>query len=180
MAAERPDPGAAPRVRGFQELMRRRVRRALLVSSLYDSFVLSEDGRVVETILAHFLEVGRRRVPDVVPVHDTEAALARLEADGEFDVIMPGTFLDSSEEARFVERLEKEPPALVIWPGWPFDSDRDRGVQKTAPLLSRWALDHYAPRDPRSQSHRFVILVPRGAGANPTPGSREGADSVPR
>lgn len=87
MTAERPEPGAAP-MRGFQELMRRRVRRLLLVSSLYDSFVLSEDGRLVETLLAHFLEVGRRRVPDIVQVHDSEAALARLQEDTEFDAVV--------------------------------------------------------------------------------------------
>ena len=87
MNAERPGPGATPR-RGFQELMRRRVRRALLVSSLYDSFVLSEDGRAVETILAHFLEVGRQRVPDFVQAYDTDAALERLAEGADFDVII--------------------------------------------------------------------------------------------
>ena len=106
-------------------------------------------------------------------------ALSGRRSVGEFDVIMPGTFLNASEEARFVARLEKDPPALVIWPGWPFDSDRDRGIQKTAPLLSRWALQHYAPRDPRSQSHRFVILVPRGTGDKPPLGSSQQADPVP-
>ncbi len=68
--------------------MRHRVRRILLVSSLYDSFVLAEDGRVVETILAHFLEVGRRRVPDLVQVYDTEEALERLGDDEGFDLVI--------------------------------------------------------------------------------------------
>ena len=80
---------------------------------------------------------------------------------GGFDIFMPGTFIAPEEEVAFVERLEASPPALVIWPGWAFDSRADRAVQRTAPRVSRWALDHYAPVDPRSQSNRFVILAPK-------------------
>ena len=82
-------------------------------------------------------------------------------AVGEFDIFMPGTFLDDAEEERFVARLEARPPAMVIWPGWPFDSNPERAVQRTAPRVSRWVKERYRPRDKPATSHRFVILVPR-------------------
>jgi len=54
-----------------------------------------------------------------------------------------------------------------VWPGWPFDNQRERSLQRTAPLLARWILEHYAPLDARSQSHRFVILAPRESPGKP-------------
>ena len=87
--------------------------------------------------------------------------LADRQSVGGFDIFMPGTFTSSQEEVAFVQRLEASPPALIIWPGWAFDSRRDRAVQRTAPLVSRWALDHYAPIDAKSQSNRFVLLAPK-------------------
>jgi hypothetical protein len=95
--------------------------------------------------------------------------LADRQSVGGFDIFMPGTFTSSQEEVAFVQRLEASPPALIIWPGWAFDSRRDRAVQRTAPLVSRWALDHYAPIDAQSQSNRFVLLAPKEtAPAEPT------------
>ena len=41
--------------RGFQDLMPHRVQDILLVSSLYDSFILAEDGQLNELILGEFL-----------------------------------------------------------------------------------------------------------------------------
>ena len=74
---------------------------------------------------------------------------------------MPGTFLEDAEETRFLARLQAVPPRLVIWPGWPFDTDPKRAVQRTAPRVSRWVQERYRPRDSRRTSHRFVILIPR-------------------
>jgi hypothetical protein len=93
--------------------------------------------------------------------------LADRRSPGGFDLFMPGTFLDAAEERAFVERLDGAPPALVVWPGWPFDNQRERSLQRTAPLLARWILEHYAPLDARSQSHRFVILAPRESPGKP-------------
>jgi len=79
---------------------------------------------------------------------------------GEFDIFMPGTFLDDAEEARFVERLKATPPAVVVWPGWPFDSAPERAVQRTAPRVSRWVRNHYEPLERKTRRNRFILLVP--------------------
>lgn len=86
------DEDAARGPGGFQSLMRHRVRRILFVSSLYDSFALSEDGRVVETLLAHFLEAGRMHVPDLEQVPDADRALARLDQGDGFDLVVSSVF----------------------------------------------------------------------------------------
>ena len=48
--------GSGSRVHGFQDLVRYRVHNILLVSSLYDAFILTEDGHLNEALLRQFVE----------------------------------------------------------------------------------------------------------------------------
>ena len=89
MSDPEPDPGrAAARLRSFHELMPHRVRRILLVTSLYDSFVMSEEGQLAETLLSHFLDLEAGHTPDLVQVSDLEAALDLLVEDDRFDLVV--------------------------------------------------------------------------------------------
>jgi hypothetical protein len=48
---------------GFENLMPFRVRDILLVSSLYDSFILREDGRLNELLIGESLELNLQQIP---------------------------------------------------------------------------------------------------------------------
>ena len=65
---------------GFHDLMQYRVQDILLVSSLYDSFILAEDGQLNERILARVLELNLRHVPGVTRVSTGAEALALAPA----------------------------------------------------------------------------------------------------
>jgi hypothetical protein len=69
--------------------------------------------------------------------------LAERRGPGLFDVVVPGTFLDDAEERRFVERLEADPPAVVVVASKPFDEMRARAVSATAPRVAEWLRTHY-------------------------------------
>ncbi len=56
--------------------MRHRVQDILLVSSLYDSFILAEDGQLHELILSEFLDLNLRHTPGSRTCRRREAALA--------------------------------------------------------------------------------------------------------
>jgi len=73
---------------GFQDLMPYRVQDILLVSSLYDSFTLQEDGRLNELILGEFLELSLHHTPGLTHVSSGEEALARAEAERRFNLII--------------------------------------------------------------------------------------------
>ncbi|MBW2397700.1 MAG: glycosyltransferase family 39 protein [Deltaproteobacteria bacterium] len=62
---------------------------------------------------------------------------------GWFDVVVPGTFLDTDEERRFVERLKADPPAVVVAAKRPFDGTASRATSATAPLVAGWLRTHY-------------------------------------
>ena len=68
------------RLARFSDLARFRVHDILLVSSLYDAFILAEDGELHEVILKQFLDLNVRHTPGITHVSNFEAALA-LAAD---------------------------------------------------------------------------------------------------
>lgn len=69
--------------------------------------------------------------------------LADRHGPGYFDVVMPGTFRRPEEEQGYLERIQADPPAVVVWPRAPFDHNQSRGLESSAPVLSRWITDHY-------------------------------------
>lgn len=62
---------------------------------------------------------------------------------GGADVVMPGTFLDESEEAAFVARLEARPPEVVLVPRLIFDGRPERAPWAVAPRLFQWIRERY-------------------------------------
>ena len=88
----------------FHDLMRFRVHDILLVSSLYDSFILSEDGQLSELLLGEFLDLNLHHTPGLTRVSTGEEALERLRTGHSFNLIVtslhPGD-MDAGELARF-------------------------------------------------------------------------------
>src|SRR3990172_4425545 len=76
------------RARIYQDLMRDRVRHILLVSSLYDSFILTEDGHVNEALMRQFMELNLSENPDLIRVSSGAEALSMVKEQGRFDVIV--------------------------------------------------------------------------------------------
>ena len=72
----------------FQNLMPFRVQDILLVSSLYDSFTLQEDGRLNELIAGEFLELSLHHTPGLVHVSSGREALALARAEPRFNLIL--------------------------------------------------------------------------------------------
>src|ERR1022692_3174091 len=59
---------AEERFEGFENLMPFKVHNILLVSSLYDSFILREDGRLNELLIDESLELNLRQFPRITHV----------------------------------------------------------------------------------------------------------------
>ena len=66
---------AEERFEGFENLMPFRVQNILLVSSLYDSFILREDGRLNELLIDESLELNLRQIPGITHVSSCAEAL---------------------------------------------------------------------------------------------------------
>lgn len=118
---ERSEPGAATArwagARGFQDLMRKRVENVLLVSSLYDSFILAEDGRLDEVLLGEYLDLGLRHVPGIRRVSSGAEALELARDPGAFNLILSSMHvgdMSALDLARRVRESGLDTPVVVL------------------------------------------------------------------
>jgi CheY-like chemotaxis protein len=101
----------------FQNLMPFRVQDILLVSSLYDSFTLQEDGRLNELIAGEFLELSLPQTPGLTHVSSGAEALALARAERRFNLIITtlrAADMDATELAREVKRAGLDIPVVAM------------------------------------------------------------------
>jgi len=92
--------------------------------------------------------------------------LTDRNGSGVSDPVIPGTFISDAEEIRYVEALQRKPPALVLRPDIPFDRDPRRSIEHIAPRVAAWVDAHYQVREERNG---FVVMLPNAAAAPPRP-----------
>jgi len=108
---------AEERFEGFENLMPFRVQNILLVSSLYDSFILREDGRLNELLIDESLELNLRQIPGITHVSSSAEALDLVKSNPQFNLIVTNlTVGDSSaaDLARKVRDAGLDVPVVVL------------------------------------------------------------------
>src|SRR5210317_267814 len=108
--------GNSGRSGGLQDLMRFRVQNILFVSSLYESFIMAEDGQLNELILTKFLDLNLNQAPNITRISSGAEALA-LAREKRFDVIITSLQLgdmNATQLARAVREAELDIPVLVL------------------------------------------------------------------
>ncbi len=71
----------------FHSLMKFRVRRLLLVSSLYDAFIVEQEGLIAELIMGEYRHLFLSSAPEITRVNGGKQALDALKT-GEFDLVI--------------------------------------------------------------------------------------------
>jgi CheY-like chemotaxis protein len=101
----------------FENLMPFRVQDILLVSSLYDSFILREDGRLNELIIGESLELNLQQIPDITQVSTGAEALALARSKPRFNLIVTNLEvgdMDAAQLARAVREAGLDVPVVVM------------------------------------------------------------------
>jgi len=108
---------AEERFEGFENLMPFKVQNILLVSSLYDSFILREDGRLNELLIDESLELNLRQIPGITHVSSCAEALELARSQPQFNLIVTNLAvgdMDAAQLAREVRRAGLDVPVLVL------------------------------------------------------------------
>jgi len=108
---------AEERFEGFENLMPFRVQNILLVSSLYDSFILREDGRLNELLIDQSLELNLRQIPGITHVSSSAEALALVRSNPQFNLIVTNLTVGESSAAdlaREVRSAGLDVPVVVL------------------------------------------------------------------
>ena len=91
----------------FETLMPYRVQDILLVSSLYDSFILREDGRLNELLIGESYELNLQHVPRITHVKTGAEALALARADSRFNLIVTNLELEDMSAAELATDVKR-------------------------------------------------------------------------
>src|SRR5271170_1180984 len=108
---------AEERFEGFENLMPFKVHNILLVSSLYDSFILREDGRLNELLIDESLELNLRQFPRITHVSSCAEAMELASSPARFDLIVTNLAvgdMDAAQLARQVKRAGLDIPVVVL------------------------------------------------------------------
>jgi CheY-like chemotaxis protein len=108
--------GYGGRTGSLQDLMRHRVQNILFVSSLYESFIMAEDGQLNELILSKFLDMNLSQAPNLTRVSNGADALA-LAQEQSFDVLITSLQLGDMNAVQLTRRVRTaglDLPVLVL------------------------------------------------------------------
>ena len=91
----------------FQDLIRNRVHNILLVSSIYDSFILAEDGRLYESLLNEYMGLNLSEAPGITRVSSGKEALSMLSGEKRFDLVITSLRLEDMQALDFAREAKK-------------------------------------------------------------------------
>ncbi|MBR9985205.1 MAG: phosphoenolpyruvate synthase/pyruvate phosphate dikinase [Desulfosarcina sp.] len=97
----------------FHELMARKVRHILLVSTPYDAWIMEEDCRLSERIVNEYRGLNLSQPPRLTWVSSAEQALAALD-DQAFDMVITMPRLADMRAAALGHKIKKKAPGLPI------------------------------------------------------------------
>jgi CheY-like chemotaxis protein len=108
---------AEERFEGFETLMPFKVQNILLVSSLYDSFILREDGRLNELLIDESLELNLRQIPRITHVSSCAEAVELARSQPQFNLIVTNLAvgdMNAAQLAREVKQAGLDVPVVVL------------------------------------------------------------------
>ncbi len=112
-----PFPDVEMQFEGFDNLMPYRVQNILLVSSLYDSFILREDGRLNELLISESQDLHLQQIPRITHVSSCREALGRAKADPRIDLILTNLAvgdMNAAQLAREIRAAGLQVPVVVL------------------------------------------------------------------
>ena len=108
---------AEERLEGFENLMPFKVHNILLVSSLYDSFILREDGRLNELLIDESLELNLQQIPGITHVSSCAEALDLVSINPQFNLVVTNLAvgdMSAAQLAHEVRRAGLNVPVVVL------------------------------------------------------------------
>ena len=99
---------------GLPDLTRERVRSILFVSSLYESFILAEDGLLNEAMQTKFLDLHLVQAPGLTQVPSGAQALELLRAGDDFDLVITGINVGDMDAVRLAHAVREAAPKVPV------------------------------------------------------------------
>ncbi len=105
-----------PKYQAYRYLMQNRINEILLVSSIYDSFIIEEDVRLADQIFEEFHNLNLRTLPHIFRASSVSRALELLK-ERKFDLVITMRRLGEINPQKFageVKRIQDIPVVLLL------------------------------------------------------------------
>jgi len=99
--------GYGMRIQSFQNLMRHRIADVLLVSSLYDLYLIEEDGRLYELIRKEYAGLRLSHSPEITRVSKANDAINMLQGEKKYDMVIITLHTEDMHPVRFAKKLRE-------------------------------------------------------------------------
>ncbi len=109
----------------LHDLMHEQVREILLVSSLYESFIMAEDGHLAELLLTRYVDLNLSQPPTLTHVSTGAEALALLRGGRRYDLVISSLHSGDVTVPDLAHCIHEESPDLPL-----IVLAHDRGVLK--------------------------------------------------
>ena len=113
MGTKTTETGYSARFDSFRALMPHRIRKILLVSTLYDAFVLEEDGPLGEKIWDQYVEMRLTMIPRLRRASSAGAALQIVESET-IDLVLMMTRIPDMEPEDLASQIKEIRPSLPV------------------------------------------------------------------
>jgi CheY-like chemotaxis protein len=97
----------------FNQLMKSRINKILLLCSNYDAFMLEEDGRIDEQIFNEYVSLNLRYPPQFIQTNSSVEAYKILK-EGQIDLIINTLSVQDRDPFEFSKELKKKYPHIPI------------------------------------------------------------------
>ncbi len=98
----------------FHNLMKKRIRDVLLVSSLYDLYLFEEDGRLYELIRNEYQGLQLTHAPEITRTSNVFDALQLLEEEKKFDLVITTLHTENLPAIEFAKRIKTINPDIPV------------------------------------------------------------------
>lgn len=99
--------GYGNRFQRFQDLSLHKIRDILLVSSMYDSFILSEDGRLYESLLNEYMGLNLTDAPGITRVSSGMEAIRKAKEENRYNLIITSLRLEDMDAVELANAARK-------------------------------------------------------------------------
>jgi len=99
--------GYGNRFQQFQDLNRNKINNILLVSSMYDSFILAEDGRLYESLLNEYMGLNLTDAPGITRVSSGHDAVKKVLEDSRYNLIITSLRLEDMDALDFANMMKE-------------------------------------------------------------------------
>ena len=113
----------------FSTLMRKRIYNVLLVSSVYDAFMLEEDGRIEEQIFYEYMTLNLRYPPRFFNTTSEKGAFRVLEEE-DIDLVVSMLSAEEKDTFQLADSIKSKYPDIPIVVLTPFSRDVSIKLEK--------------------------------------------------